>query len=374
MYDYWSPLRAGLLALFVSGLIWIWAEGESLTSKTMARVEIELPSDLAGEFVIRSEDPSWNGVVQVRLEGSVRAVEAAAAVIGSRVRLPVGLAVMPKQSGERKDLKLADAVSELPDMANLRGVVAEVQPSELTVRAIKMITRDLPIRVELAREVALDGEPAPTPTSVRVRLPEIIFDALGEAAQAVATVSDESLSKLRNDGPQSLSAMVRLPGPLIEPELIAITPDTVLVSVRPRRVVDTARLPTVPVWFSLPPTEDGSRWNIEVIDKFLADVTVTGPSEEVRRVQAGELAIKAVVELSTDDLERGATDRAGTLKQASFVGVPGGLACAVAKSTVRIKITKRNGQPVEGGPVPSIPPPAALPAGLPPAVVPNPGL
>lgn len=348
MSEYWSAIRAALLALFVSGLIWIWAEGESLTSSTLTRVEIELPNDIAGDMVVRSETPNWTGAVQIRLEGSVREVGAAAAAIGQRVRLPAGLPSMPKATDGRKTLKLSEALGQIPELSRLQGVIAEVQPPEVSVRAVRMITRDLPVRVELAREVALDGDPVPTPSTVKVRLPEVMFSTLGETAQAVASLSDESLSRLRTDGPQSLAAPVRLPGPLADPDLVRITPDTVLVSLRPRRAVDTTRLPTVPVWFSLPPTEDGARWSVEILDKFLADVTVTGPSDDVKRVQNGGLTIKAVVELSTEDLERGAAEKGPITKQAAFQGVPGGMTCSAANATVRVKIGRR-ATPAAGG-------------------------
>jgi hypothetical protein len=272
-------------------------------------------------------------------------VEAAAGVIGASVRIPAGLEAVPKGVEEHTVINLSEAISALPEMARLRGVLAEVTPPELAVRVVHMVSRDLPVRVELAHEVSLDGDPIPTPPLVRVRLPESAAAGLDAKLQAIATIGDDSLSRLRNDGPQTVTATIRLPVAVPDISLVAITPDTVSVSLRPRQAVDTTRLANVPVWFSLPPTEDGAKWNVEVLDKFLTDAAVTGPSEEIRRLKAGDLKIKALVELTTDDLEKGAQERSGLAKQASFIGAPPGVTCTVANATVRVKVTKRNPQP-----------------------------
>jgi hypothetical protein len=113
------------------------------------------------------------------------------------------------------------------------------------------------------------------------------------------------------------------------------------------------RLPNVPVWFSLPPTEDGSKWNIEILDKFLTDVTVTGSKEGITRITKGGLVVKGLVELTTDDLEKGLAEKGSLVKQALFVGVPADLSCSVANSAVRIKVTKRVGASQDSGPASS---------------------
>ncbi|MFN7022172.1 MAG: hypothetical protein ACK4WH_12715 [Phycisphaerales bacterium] len=341
MTDRWSTIRAGLLALFVASLIWIWAEGESLVSRPMPRVQVQLPRDLGGEFVLQPEDQSWNGIVQVRLEGPVRAIESAVPLLGPGVQL-----LMPENVAEAKDgrisINLREALARIPELAPFRGIIAEVQPKELNVRALRMINRELPIRVQLARELAIDGEPVASPATVTVRMPAGASSIMGDGARVLATVSEDMLLRLRNDGPQTFSVPLRLPADSsVDPALVVIRPDTASVSLRPRQALDTARLPSVPVWFSLPPTEDGTKWSVEVLDKFLTDVSVTGPTVEVARIKDGAVAIKAIVELATEDLERALADPAGITKPAGFIGAPAGVTCSVANGTVRVRVSRR---------------------------------
>jgi hypothetical protein len=101
----------------------------------------------------------------------------------------------------------------------------------------------------------------------------------------------------------------------------------------------------VPVWYSLPPTEDGSKWIIEIQDKFLTDVAITGPGEDVQRIRAGQVAVKAMIEFASDELERAANDKSPITRQASFAGLPPGLAASVGDSSVRVKVTRRTTPP-----------------------------
>lgn len=341
MSDHWATLRAGLLALFVAGLIWIWAEGESLVSRPLPRVQVQLPLDLNGEFVLQPEDPTWTGTVQVRLEGPVREVESAVSVLNAGVQLPV-----PENAAEATDgrltINLRDVLSRLPELNPLRGIITETQPKDLNVRVLHMVSRELPIRVQLAREIALDGEPVATPATAQVRMPDGAASALGETARVAAIVPEEALLRLRSEGPQTFSVPVRLPADSpVDPSWVVIRPETVTVSLRPKQALDTIRLPNVPVWFSLPPTEDGTKWNVELTDKFLTDVTVTGPSTEIARIRSGAAAVKATVELGTDDLEKAIGENGSIVKQAGFVSLAPGVVATVANTTVRLKVSRR---------------------------------
>jgi hypothetical protein len=113
--------------------------------------------------------------------------------------------------------------------------------------------------------------------------------------------------------------------------------------------VDTVTVPSVPVWFSQPPTE-GKRWNIELTDQFLRDVTFTGPSDAIAKIRARDIIPIAEIQLSSDDLEKGIET-----KEAVFVGLPPGVESGVAVKTVRLKIERRKSGPD------SAPPPLHVP-------------
>src|SRR5262249_16838761 len=159
----------------------------------------------------------------------------------------------------------------------------EVDPRTVTVQVVRLAKRELPVRVDLGTAVVLDGEPVCTPAAVTVRLSESELSRIPEGAFATAVVSDQDLHKLRAAGPQMMTASTRLPRECEGIDPIFIAPEQVSVMLRLKHTVETLGIPTVPVWFSLPPSEDAGKWVIDLEDKFIKDVTLSGPSEQLER-------------------------------------------------------------------------------------------
>lgn len=363
MSEQWAILKAALVALVVAVLIWIWAEGESLTSRQTDAIQVTFPVEPSNDLVIRPIDPNWKGTVRIRLEGAVRVLDRAAGQLGRDIHFTPDLDAMPRAPVDRMDIDLEKVIRGLPALAGISGVVAEVEPAKVTVTVVKMVTRSLPVRVDFARPLALDGTPVTTPATVDIRLPEPVAALLPLDAQAVAAIGTTEIARIKGDGPQLVSAVVRPPdGALLAPE-VAVAPDTVSVSFRIRQSIDTVKLPTVPVWYSLPPTEDGSRWNIEILDKFLTDVVINGPSDDVQRIKSGQTAVKAMIEFTSDELERASADKAGVTRQVSFPGLPAGLSAVVVNPTVRVKVSKRQSNGAGTATTPPIGAPAEPGAG-----------
>lgn len=332
----WTTLRSATLATVIAVLIWIYAEGQSLASRSM-NVAITIATDASSGVVIRPEDPNFRGVAHVRLEGSSRTIDDAANQLGTTVRLAPGMPGVPVEPGESRSIDLREAISSLFESSGLGSSVADVDPRVINVRVIGLATRELPIRVELGTEIALDGDPISAPAAGSLRLPAEAMKQLPEGAFLTAIVPASELSRL-GDGPQRVPAIVRAPANLASAGItpIIIAPETCTVNLRVRRQVDSFTIASVPVWFSLPPTEDAGKWSIEIVDKFLSDVTVTGSADSVRRVAAGEVPIKALIELSSDDL-----DKAATTARATFPSLPAGLSARATNPEVRVRISRR---------------------------------
>jgi hypothetical protein len=213
------------------------------------------------------------------------------------------------------------------------------------------------VRVEFARALPLDGDAVATPATVDLRLPEPIAANLPDDAHAIASISAADLSRIRGDGPQTLTATLRPPEPARGVEGVTLSAESASVAFRIKQSLDTVKLPTVPVWYSLPPTEDGSKWNIEILDKFLTDVAVSGPGEDVQRIKAGQVAVKAMIEFSSEELERAAAEKGAVSKQATFSGLPLGLSAVVSNPTVRVRVSTRASGAGGGNGAPVAPPP-----------------
>lgn len=332
-----SQVKSVLLATVIALLVWVFAEGESLATRTVSAA-VQFPGDAGAgtDLVVIPDDPNFRGEARVRLEGTLRSLDIAAGEIGGRVRLAPGSPGLPNGPGEKLVADLAQAIGALPGLKGLGSSVAEVEPRQVVVRAVRMVQREVPVRVVLGADVPLDGDPAPTPDRVSVRVPEAAAAQLPDAVEA--RVSEAEIRRLRAEGPQTVPAQVVPPPSLFGVRPMGLSHDTVSVSLRVRRRIETVTLQGVPVWFSLPPTEDTARWSVDVQDKFLGDVTLSGPLEEIRRIDARAVPVKALIELSSEDLEHGA---AGLTKTAAFPGLPPGVTAAAATPGVRVRVTRR---------------------------------
>lgn len=302
-------------------------------------VSISISSETASGVIVVPDDPNFKGTARVRLEGSSRTIDDAATQLGTSIRIAPGMPGVPVEPGDRRSIDLREAISSLPELAGEGSSVADVDPRFVTAKVIAITTRDIPVRVELAAPIALDGDPVPVPAIANIRLPESSLALLPEGVQAVATVPASAIERLA-DGPNRVQAVLKMPAALANIPYAQITPETLMVNLRVRRQSDTFALPSVPVWFSLPPTEDdsatGGKWTVELIDKFISDITLTGPAEDIRRIRSGELPVKAVIELSSEDLQRSISSA-----RATFPALPPSVRVSVPNPEVRVKIGRK---------------------------------
>ncbi len=311
----WSAIKTVILVTLVTLLIWLWAEAEGLRSATLTpRIQFVAPSD---DVSVRVLEPDLRSdIVRVRLEGSSVALDEVEQVLRSPLRLVAGVGGIPDEPGDHV-IRLQEAIRNHPDLLR-RGVsVSDVQPPTATIRVARLVTRDLPVRVDLTG-IENDGEVTVSPATVRVTMPEQAAALLGErgtvgggpagAPVVTAVISEDERRLLRDDGPQTVRAQIRLPEALDGFEPVRVATDTVRVTLRIRKQTDEIVLPTVPVWITVPHTE-GDDWDVRVLDGLVRNVTVTGPRDLIEQVRNRELVPIAFVVLSSDDLEAGVTSK-----------------------------------------------------------------
>jgi hypothetical protein len=331
-----SKLQSALLAAMVAALIWVFAEGESISTRTVIAT-VSFANEPAGDILIRPDDSEFHGSAQVRLEGTTRSIDAAAIIVGNSFKIAPGMAGVPNTPGEKRYVNLREAISSIPDLQRMGGMVAGVEPRVVNVHVIKLVSRELPVRVELGGAVVLDTEPVCKPATVTIRVSEQMAARIPDGAFAVAMVSEADLRRLRADVAQSVPAVIRPPVEVAGVDPLVLTPEQASVTLRLKRTVDTLHIPTVPVWFSMPPTEDAGKWIVELQDKFITDVTLSGPTDQLERIRSGKWAVKAMVELTSDELEKGIQS-----KPAIFPDLPPGVTASANSQIVRfIKVVRR---------------------------------
>lgn len=298
------------VAFVVTLLIWLWAEGQNVTRQPIS-VQVNLPEIADGDLLLTpqgaAEGTGFDGSVRLVFEGSISTLERLEDLRGSVLQIAPGSTGLPSTAGASQVVNLLSALRAHPDIARLSATLYAVEPETVVVSATRLASRELPVRVELARSISLDSDPVAALSRVRVRVPEAQAGRLNDQAFALAFVSEDQLLGLQGEGTESVKASLRLPESLGEFDAVRFQPDTLNVTLRVRQKLEQARLPAnVPVWLALPPTERTDRWEIEILDKFLPEVTVSGPPEQLAKLGRPGTAIKAIVEIGTDDLNKAA--------------------------------------------------------------------
>lgn len=353
----WSDFKSVLLASVIALLVWVYAEGQSLTSRTI-NISVGIVNDPTAGVSLRAEDAGFRGSARVRLEGTARSMDDAAARLGTSVRLGPGSPGMPTEPGRLSPLDLRASLGALPELSGLGSMVAEVDPPFVNVQVTRLVERELPVRVEFAGSAALpaifEAEPEIIPAVVRMKCSESVATGLQDGALAVAVVAESELERLRESGGaagaggESITAVVRAPASIAASSEVLMLPETVTVRVRLRRHVQTVTIAAVPVWYTLPPAADASGWTIDILDKQISDVNITGThgSPELRALAtpAGQSSLRAILELTADDLK----GSGGEIKRpVTFLGLPttvgGGLSASAPDMMARVRLTRKDG-------------------------------
>lgn len=327
--------RTIVLVTLVAVLVWIFAEAESLTTRTI-RPEILFETEDGTSLVLEIDDPAWRERPSLTIEGSTSAVAAVELATTKPIRLRPGMEGIPTAPGEYTiDLRTA-----LRDAAELTGkgvTVARTDPAAVRLRVDQLEERSLRVEADTSA-FELEAPAEVKPAFVKVRLPAAEAAKLTEGAVARARVSAESLSKLVPGRKETVSGVpIELPPGLVASPRVRVDQSRAEVQLTLRTRTASLTLPSVPVYVSLAAVESG-RWDVTIPeeDRFITDVKITGPSDAVDRVRRGEFRVTALVVLSFDDLERGIAS-----KEITFCELPTPLTFKADNSKVRVKIQRR---------------------------------
>ncbi len=332
-----SILKTFVVVSLVSVLIWIVAEGESLSIERV-EVVVRLIADSEegeGEAVAMrpvAED-GWTGRVIVELEGATAEVSR----LRERLREPIGLspgdAGVPVDPG-RHTLDIADALRQSDAFEGSGVAISAVEPETAGVLIDRVRWQEFDVAVDIP-DLASASSPVADPRRVRVLVPSLLAEHAGAARSLTASLTSEQVAGLKV-GQRNVIANVPvgLPGPLAGHPFVRVQPDGVSVTVTLENRVDSVTLDNVPVQIRRPAFE-AERWTVRVdpADHLLQDVTVTGPSDLIEQIRSQELTVFATVVLTLDDRDAGITQ-----KEAVFADLPTPLSFRAPSTTVRLTI------------------------------------
>lgn len=350
----WRRVRMIFVVALITGLIWLFAEAESLRTQDQ-QVELVVEPQESGTRTLEFVEPGREGQPRrwtVTLEGPTGAVDDFIRALRKPVRIYPGLEGVPRDSGE-SDADLKTILLSHPDLnASRRGVsITRVEPPTVKLRIEDMATITLKVEVRVPPRGELDGPPEAKPPTVSVTLPKSEADKLTPTSVAIATIDQTSYDRLVPGRKETVPGVpVRLP-PDVSALRATIDPPAVDVTLTVRRGTVSVKVASAPVHVRLALTEYG-KWDVSVAEPFLTDVTVTGPREIIKQIEDKTLPLIAYVPLSYEELERGITS-----KEAVFSDLPPELyplKFEAANRTVTLSIKKREAPP-NGGATPETP-------------------
>lgn len=340
----WNTFKTVLLVTLVTALIWVFAESETLQAEELS-TELELVASPVANRALAlagADHFDENGLVAtterritIFFEGSATAVDRVRTSIGREpLSITPDLPAFKDRSGEF-EVPLRELLRTHPRLAGSGVTVQKVEPETIRVVLDDLVTRRMRVEAILG-EGQFDGLPDIRPAEVDVVINKAAADSLGADMKATALINADTAMHVLPGRKETLNALrVQIPETPIRPIFLQARPPVVDITFGVRARSREIKLANVPVAIRITPAEI-NRWIIEVPeqDRFLADVTISGPADLVRQLEERTTPIVAEVPLSFEELERSITQ-----KDAIFPDVPAGLKIDVANRVVRLKIT-----------------------------------
>ena len=225
----WQTVKTTVVVIVITALVWLWAEGSSLTtSQATPRIEMLGAADLEARII----EPGWMGAARVKLRGSRSAVNAAERLLAAPLQLSTGIGAVPGTAGEHA-LDLREALRQHPELRKLGIGIDEVEPATLRVLIEEMATRVLPARLALGRLEA-DGAVKIEPPTIAVRLPKSLADRLDPSGFVPVALDADARMRLREDEAVTVPARVLLPEALMGTSGVSVQPASVSATLRLR--------------------------------------------------------------------------------------------------------------------------------------------
>ncbi|USN98265.1 MAG: hypothetical protein H6810_08760 [Phycisphaeraceae bacterium] len=331
-----ETIRTFLIVTLVTLLVWLFAESRTLRAETLT-VPVEISQGGRALVFRLTNESEWNSVVEVELSGPTGKLDQARGPLLDGVNLEFGVELSSDPGTRSVDLREALRRSDV--LADSGVTVRRVIPESIEIQVDRLESVMVPVEVQLPG-VDTTGAVNAEPPEVEVRLPAAFVKDL--AVHAVAKVDPARLANLRPGRRTELSQVaVELTGLPQGIWGMRLVDPRVTVSLALRAETQNLLLPELPVFIEMTPA-DVAAWQVEIPpeDRVVSGVTLTGPGAAIDRIRRNEVRPRAVVSISTEDLEKG-VERAPV----EIVGLPPGVVADPAVRQVRVIAKRRPAEP-----------------------------
>lgn len=293
----WIFIRTIVVVTIVTGLVWIYAEGESLKTNT---VEVDVQFVSPNSNLLIKPDSARRVKVVVRCSASKKAELDR---MLTAIKLDVG--ADDSKPSSHVSVILKERLAQSGAFQKLGGVViVETQPQTLEADIERLQTLVLPVRIE-AGDVVLTSASTVDPQTVSITVPAAIAPQL-DSAYAEARLDSRVLKNTPVDFTQTLQIPLTLPDQWKKLG-VTLPPTIAKVTVTIRKQTELFVIKSIPINLSGPPTAL-SKYTVVLDDeqRLLRDVTVTGPHDTIEKIRKDSKLVRADLCLTADDLEKNA--------------------------------------------------------------------
>lgn len=293
-----EKVETGVIVTVISVLVWLYAEGENVLTFNNQRMQVQFVAPPGQDLAVVPQGP-------VPILVSVRASAGEIDQFEEMIRkgpIRIEVEVDPEADSPTQTLVLKEAL--LASKVGSLGVnILQTDPATRTVHAEPLVTRKLPV-VSGPTDVQFAEPPAFVPREVAVTLPRSLARA-SKDNRVIARVDALNLSSYDVNTDTVATVPLEAPQAMQGPWTTLAQP-TAQMTFNIRKLTDTYRIPTVQLRINTDPlTLKDFEIGIAQSDMLLRDVRVTGPSDVVAAIRAGDARVWAELRPTRDQAERG---------------------------------------------------------------------
>lgn len=327
----WQILRTVLLVTLITGLLWLYAEGE-VVKRHEIDLDVRFIAAAGRQLLIQPAEPK-------RVRIIFRASNSVAANLDRSTRnggITVEMSDDPTKPDGPRTVYLKERLSAEKPIADLGLNILEVQPADVDVDVQRLVTLNLPVAV-VAEGVTLGGVTT-DPLTVAVTLPASQAGRW-DKAKVEARPDPRELAGLPINQPQTINVPLRIPDAMRNSRAtLASTSAKVTLTVR--RLTESIVLRAVPVLLLSPPAELERQWvKLDDDQTVLRNVSITGPSDVIARIRSEQVRVWAELRLTADDIEKAATKESAS--GAVVINLPPGVAVDAPPLPVRYRVIRK---------------------------------
>ncbi len=303
-----ESLETVLVVTVIAALIWLYAEGETVSTQTR-RVTVRFVAPTAGSTAVSLPDHESNVV-----GGAV--IDVQAAIQASQGDLPriidwvrdetIDIEVhAPGSTDEVQVINLQDVLNQSP-LADLNAFVKETSPQTVTVRVQQLRTVDMGIRIQQGElELSEEAPPIIIPDKVAVTMPaDLAQQVIEQSIKLVARLDLLDQETLEQDTQNVETVELDLPPELQNLPHVTLSLQRAEASflVRKNTLDYTLERVQVRLLISDDITRQYKNILIDPSSQRILQVKVRGPSAAIKRIENDPSLVRASILIKLEDL------------------------------------------------------------------------